>query len=235
MRAEARPTSSLPAWLIPPGRLAIEAAAARLAREGHAVLLAEETGFPATLPPALPGEIAGPRRPGHALRRRIARAVASAFRGVQPETLRIGATDDGAPRFESLPELHLSLSTRDGLSLIGLGTVPLGVDLETMIAAEAIPWNMLRPDERGTLRALPEGERAAAFVRLWSAKEAVAKALRRGFILPPESLTIGADGTFAIAAPFGSGEPCAANLQQAWLGPDALRTVSFALLPKQEP
>jgi 4'-phosphopantetheinyl transferase EntD len=229
------PTLEFPSWMIPPGETAIADAEASLAQRGHAVLLIDHARPPESLPKPLPGEIVAPRQPGQALRRRIARAVLARWRGLDPGSLTIVASADGAPLFEDQPEIHLSFSTRGDHSLIGIASQPIGVDIETMIETPGIPWNVLRLDEHAVLLALPDDERAPAFIRLWSAKEAIAKALRSGFILPPESMHLKPSGKFAVADRAGALHALHASLRQARLGsnPDAI--VSFALLPNGGP
>jgi 4'-phosphopantetheinyl transferase len=173
-----------------------EVFAHRLAEQGYLAVLATpalaETR-PDCLPPALPGETNPVTRQAHpagyALRRRVARALLAAASGRPAERFAISTTESGAPVVAGGP-FRISFTTRHPLSAVALAPGAIGIDIETIIPAEAIPWNMLRADETAVLKALPEGEQGAAFARLWAAKEAYAKALGLGFRLEPESLVI---------------------------------------------
>lgn len=131
------------------------------------------------------------RREGFLARRRIARAVLAEALNLSTEEIEIGAAASGAP-FLLMPsgQFRLSFSARDEGALIGIARRPIGVDLEIIQPDMAIPWNMLRDDERATLSNLEEEHQSAAFCRLWSAKEAVVKALGYGFQLPPEAISL---------------------------------------------
>jgi phosphopantetheinyl transferase len=132
------------------------------------------------------------RREGFLARRRIARAVLAEALNRPAAEIEIGADSYGAPLvLTPSGQFHLSFSARGAGALIGIARRPIGVDLEIIQSNMAIPWNMLRDDERTTLANLPKEHQAAAFGRLWSAKEAVVKALGCGFRLPPEAISLG--------------------------------------------
>ncbi|WP_432148838.1 4'-phosphopantetheinyl transferase family protein [Streptomyces sp. bgisy029] len=91
--------------------------------------------------------------------------------------------------------LHFSLSHGDGLALVGVATVPVGVDVEripshrTARACAAA----LHPAERAELAAAPEGTYAGAFGQLWTRKEAYLKGLGTGLARPLAADYLGAD------------------------------------------
>jgi phosphopantetheinyl transferase len=190
--------------LIPFGPDASGMAALCLRTTGHAVILAEnhaESGF---LPPALPGEVtatSGSLDPtGYLLRRRIARAIGAEAlandRGAAANALRIDASPSTRTRFgNGETRLHLSFAAREGVNLIGIARRRIGVDLEPLTRLEAIPWNILRPDEAEEIKALPENRRLQRFLTLWTSKEAILKAQGTGFTTPPEALRINRDGS----------------------------------------
>ncbi len=78
--------------------------------------------------------------------------------------------------------LHFSLSHSDGLVLLAVAGVPVGVDVERLpelrVADGIVP--RLHPAEAAELSVLPPGERRAAFGRLWTRKEAYLKGLGTG-------------------------------------------------------
>ncbi len=59
-----------------------------------------------------------------------------------------------------------------------------------MEADELLAERVCTPAERAYLRAVPAPERRRALVRLWTRKEAFAKALGRGLELPFETLDV---------------------------------------------
>lgn len=187
--------SGFPRWLTDADDL--PEAARRFREDGYIAVLLLEDCPPAGLPPSLPQEEAlAPRigRRGFLLRRQIARQLAEAITGAAATTFIIESEPDSAPRLSGPSvALHLSYSTRDRYSLIGLSSRPIGVDIELPVTDEHIPWNMLRQEERAYLAALPPSARSSAFARLWSRKEALLKALKLGFSISPEVVRVPLD------------------------------------------
>ncbi|MFI1394155.1 4'-phosphopantetheinyl transferase family protein [Streptomyces sp. NPDC020681] len=74
--------------------------------------------------------------------------------------------------------VHFSLSHTSGLVLIALAATPVGVDVEAVPDAGTISdvATQLHPKERTELAALPAAQRATAFTRCWTRKEALLKA-----------------------------------------------------------
>lgn len=173
-------------------------AAKKLKKDGFLTLLSHIDRLPDGLPPPATMEIEhasrhsdANQRAGFLARRRIARAVLSMMLDVPAENIEIGQGETGEPLVLAPSGVfHLSFAARGKLALIGIGTRPIGVDLEILEPDMLIPWNMLRADERASLEKLPESERASAFCALWTAKEAVVKALGLGFRMPPEAIHI---------------------------------------------
>jgi phosphopantetheinyl transferase len=186
------------------GPATISAAAGALRRGQPCVVLIPAGSALPPLPPPLATEHRAaqglPNGDGFLLRRQLARAIAGAASSQPPEALSITAGPLGAPRLTGMPGIHISFSARGGHGLVGLAGVPIGVDLEGRIDAEALPWHVLRPEEARALRTLQGRAREEAFLRLWTRKEAVLKALGTGFSVPPEHLDLGKAGRFMIEA-----------------------------------
>ncbi|TQK52831.1 4'-phosphopantetheinyl transferase [Streptomyces sp. SLBN-118] len=75
--------------------------------------------------------------------------------------------------------VHFSLSHTSGLVMIALATGPVGIDVEGVpgdIGIVADVAAQLHPKERAHLAALPTADRALAFARCWTRKEALLKA-----------------------------------------------------------
>ncbi|WP_249416291.1 4'-phosphopantetheinyl transferase superfamily protein [Streptomyces sp. TS71-3] len=79
-------------------------------------------------------------------------------------------------------DLHFSLSHSGSLALVALASVTVGADVEKMPGLKVADQTaeMLHPDETAELAAFPDSERAAAFGRVWTRKEAYLKALGTG-------------------------------------------------------
>ncbi|MER6100562.1 4'-phosphopantetheinyl transferase superfamily protein [Streptomyces sp. NPDC001728] len=89
--------------------------------------------------------------------------------------------------------LHFSLSHCEGLSLLAFATSPVGVDVEAVPppATVAETADVLHPREAAELAALPEAERALAFTRVWTRKEAYLKGLGVGLSEDPAADYVG--------------------------------------------
>lgn len=100
----------------------------------------------------------------------------------------------GKPQLAAPHELlHFNLSHCDGLALVALSRIgPVGVDLEPLDRAETLlecETSFCHPEEIAGLPA-EKGQRARQLLRIWTAKEAVLKALGTGLTHPPESVKI---------------------------------------------
>jgi 4'-phosphopantetheinyl transferase len=162
--------------------------------------------------PALPAAwlIATDQRPASlpersALRRALAREILARQLDLPAEAVTIGHEPAGRPVIAA-PHgtgLHLSLATRAGLVAVALARHPVGIDVERVDPATALPLETLHPGERQMLLELAPPARPLAFARLWSAKEAYVKALGTGFVRAPESFQVrllGQDG-FEVEEP----------------------------------
>lgn len=101
--------------------------------------------------------------------------------------------------------LAVSLSHRPGLTLVGLAEGGIGVDIELIPADDplALARDHFAPAEHAWLAALPATARPRAFTWLWTAKEAVLKALGRGIALglaEPDLSLVTSLGTSALVS-----------------------------------
>ena len=94
--------------------------------------------------------------------------------------------DLGKPYLPEGPFFNLSHSGDKVVLLVA--DRPSGVDIEQIAPwSAAVARKVFTPDEQRWLR---EQEEDSAFFRLWTAKEAIMKALGLGFRLPPESFEV---------------------------------------------
>ena len=110
------------------------------------------------------------------LREVLGRATRTAAADVP---IRVG--EHGKPMVDGL---EFSLSHSGSLVLIGVGALPLGVDVEGIPDDRAVAQigASLHPWETMGLRGLPSEERPGAFTRVWVRKEAMCKALGIGLL-----------------------------------------------------
>jgi len=122
----------------------------------------------------------GWERSGHAAAAPQVRRLLASYLDCAESELRLERTERGKPRLTGA-ELQFNLSHTGSALLIGISrNTPLGVDIETSgrrtrpVLELARRW--FAPSEAAALAALPKGRRQAAFLRLWTCKEAVLKA-----------------------------------------------------------
>lgn len=110
-------------------------------------------------------------------RRRWLRAVAAEALGVHPQAVRIVRTDNGRPLILAPEPRFASLSSAAGWVAVAVGTGPVGVDVETLPPRSPPPLDLSPSGEGAWVEAQPPAERDAAALALWTAREALAKAL----------------------------------------------------------
>ncbi|MGE4336562.1 MAG: 4'-phosphopantetheinyl transferase superfamily protein [Pigmentiphaga sp.] len=165
-----------------------------------------EVRFAAWLTPQERERIARLRRAADRRRGLVARAALRSLLahrlGTVPAAVPIAATPAGKPILagaSGADTLHFSVSHSGGRVAIALGRTPLGVDIEEASTGTAWPdavslataW--FEPEEARRVAADP-----AAFLSIWTAKEAVLKARGRG---------LAAHGLRGFVVPFASSEP----------------------------
>ena len=93
--------------------------------------------------------------------------------------VRIRTGEFGKP---SIDGVEFSLSHKDATVLIGLGDLPLGVDVEKIPDDRTVRQvgPSFHPREAAELLGLPADERPGAFARVWVRKEALLKAIGTG-------------------------------------------------------
>ena len=111
----------------------------------------------------------------------------------------IARTDRGKPYAPALPDIDFNLSHAREHVLIAIARrQPIGVDLERVdrrIEIEDLARRFFAPAEADALEALPSEIRLAAFLRLWTCKEAVLKALGAGISFGLERVAFACDAS----------------------------------------
>ena len=123
-------------------------------------------------------------------------AMLGAYLGVPATAVQLEASEFGRPALAGSQceafSFNWSHSHDQALIAIARGALP-GIDLERLRPhPKAIPiaQRYFSPDETAALEALPADQRDRAFLELWTAKEAVLKALGRGLAFGLHRLSI---------------------------------------------
>lgn len=172
------------------------------------------------------------RDPMDALRCLAAEALfrqsAKELHDLDPPQLATTAGPQGKPCLLDHPGLQFNLSHAGRWVLCAWDDRPVGVDVEVARPLRpGLAQAVLAPEEWRSHQTLPEGQRAAAFFRLWTLKESLLKAAGIGLRQDPRSLRIGCDhqpGSGAPPAPSG----CAWHLLPLPLPAGAWAALCFA-------
>ncbi|MET3653884.1 4'-phosphopantetheinyl transferase family protein [Dyella japonica] len=123
-------------------------------------------------------------------------AMLGAYLGVPASQVQVEASEHGRPALAGTQRdafsFNWSHSHDQALIAITRGVLP-GIDLERLRPhpkAVPIARRYFSPDETAALEALPADQRDRAFLELWTAKEAVLKALGRGLAFGLHRLSI---------------------------------------------
>jgi 4'-phosphopantetheinyl transferase len=133
------------------------------------------------------------------------RALLAAYLGVAAEQVALIDGEHGRPALAAGldPTLGFNWSHSGGHALVAIGrhVVP-GIDLERLRPRERaleLARRFFCAEEAAALAVLPEAERGAVFLELWTAKEAVLKALGRGLAFGLDRLSVAsADGRLQL-------------------------------------
>ncbi|HUH31504.1 MAG TPA: 4'-phosphopantetheinyl transferase superfamily protein [Rhodanobacter sp.] len=113
-------------------------------------------------------------------------AVLARYLGGAASDIHLTVGEHGRPRFEPLPDSQLDFNwshSGDHAAVALARHVAPGIDLERLcerVNALPLAQRFFHPDEVAALVACPVAARSAAFLELWTAKEAVLKATGRG-------------------------------------------------------
>ena len=128
------------------------------------------------------------------------RALLAAYLGVAAEQVVLAEGEHGRPALAAGldPTLDFNWSHSGGHAVVAVGRhVAPGIDLESLRPrprALQLARRFFCAEEAAALAALPEAERGAAFLELWTAKEAVLKALGRGLAFGLDRLSVASVG-----------------------------------------
>ncbi|MFJ9250116.1 4'-phosphopantetheinyl transferase family protein [Streptomyces sp. NPDC101776] len=119
--------------------------------------------------------------------RLLIKHTAGAALDTAPEHLDLAYRLGGRPYLRGLDQIELSLTHTGDVIAVGISRIGrIGVDVEfadRLVRLDLLEARMLTPAEAAELAALPEAERTARTLRLWTLKEAYTKALGQGLRL----------------------------------------------------
>ena len=125
------------------------------------------------------------------------RALLGRYLGIEPKAVPVLYADGGKPHLPPGYPLHFNVSHTDGLAVLAVGHRRVGVDVERVRPipdADGLVTRFFTRRECDQFHALPPAARPAAFLRAWTRKEAVLKAIGRGVqSLDCCDVTFGAD------------------------------------------
>ncbi len=154
----------------------------------------------------------------HALKRIM---LSTAEPSIAPSGWSFVTGSHGKPALAERSDLHFNLSHCDGLVACAIRrSAPVGVDLERLhrdVPLE-IAERYFAPEEQNWLHAQPESVRPAAFLRLWTLKEAVIKASGMGLSLELDRFAVGIEPPRLCVADATLGDPETWRLDQRVIG-----------------
>jgi len=174
-------------WHARTDELAVADAAARASLSGDELARADRFRFP--------------RDASRFVRRRwLLRRLLAAY-GADPGTAPLPTGPNGKPSAVSDGRLRFNASSSGGLAVVALARGhDIGVDVErlrTVADRGLLVRSTMTPPEQVELSSVPDGQRDAAFLRLWTVKEAYMKALGTGLSLEPSRVVTCRAGTGA--------------------------------------
>ena len=122
------------------------------------------------------------------------RLVLGSVGGRPPASLPFVTGPNGKPALAGTSGPHFNLSHAGDVALIAVAGYPVGIDVEPL--TEAHRWLDVAAvactaSESAALGQLPADQRGAAFLRLWTAKEAYLKGVGSGLSTSPDQLALG--------------------------------------------
>ena len=161
----------------------------------------------------------------------VVRDLLASYLGCTAGDLCVERDDHGKPRLAG-GGLEFNVSHSGGAVLVGVSREqPLGVDLELSRRSRPVldlARRYFDPGEAAALTALPEARRQAAFLGLWSCKEAWLKAQGRGIAFGLHRVVFALDPAGAVMGLQSIDGELAADWSIQWLCPVAEATAALA-------
>jgi 4'-phosphopantetheinyl transferase len=143
-------------------------------------------------------------RQTYVLAHRLLRTVLSAYLDVDAAEITFAAGAFGKPELAAHGGLCFNLTHSAGAAMVALAWEQrIGVDLESTQARvdlDSVMRSTLAPPERALIEAMPQAGRSAAFLQLWTRKEALLKAEGVGLSHNPRDYSVAESVTMSPAA-----------------------------------
>jgi len=166
-------------------------------------------------------------------------ALLAGYLGIAPDEVRLVAHEHGRPALDPAHggALDFNWSHSGELALVALarGIAP-GVDLEqrrTRANALEIAQRFFTAEEAAWLGTLDEAERRTAFLELWTAREAVLKALGRGLAFGLDRLAFRREAAGLVLQRLDGEDPATWQLQQLGVGTEAFAALAWRGTPRR--
>ncbi len=158
-------------------------------------------------------------------RRAFLREVLSRYLAIPPARVRLWTDGRGRPQLDAGSDLVFSTSHSDGLAVVAVTHArAVGVDIERLRPIDDaldLARGLFHEREVQALQAVADEKRAAAFLKLWTRKESVAKATGHG-------LSMRLDGFDVLAEDGGVGRPRGAHGVMPYVYSDLGRPDTYA-------
>lgn len=178
------------------------------------------------------------RRPGGAGRAPLL-ALLAAYLGIDASAVRLVEGEHGRPALDPAHgdtlDFNWSHSGEQALLALARGIAP-GIDLEqrrTRTHALQIAQRFFTAEEAAWLGTLDETERRTAFLDLWTAREAVLKALGRGLAFGLDRLAFRREAGGLVLQRLAGEDPAAWQLQRLDVGDDAFAALAWRGAPRR--
>lgn len=175
----------------------------------------------------------------HGAKRQPLLALLARHLGIDAADVRLVAGEHGRPALDAVHgsalDFNWSHSGEQALVALAQGLSP-GIDLEQRrprANALEIARRFFTADEAAWLGTLDESERSAAFLELWTAREAVLKALGRGIAFGLDKLAFRRDAGGLVLQRLDGDEPDAWQLHALDAGTDAFAALAWRGQPRR--
>lgn len=122
------------------------------------------------------------------------RSILARYILLSPQAVKFEYSPEGKPQLKDQPSFQFNMSHSHGLALCAVTRViPVGVDIEyqqTNIAELNIARRYFSPAEQSILNNASKSQRRSVFLSLWTAKEAVVKAMGKGLVFGLDQFSI---------------------------------------------
>jgi 4'-phosphopantetheinyl transferase len=134
------------------------------------------------------------RREAFIYNRALLRSILASYSDLAPDEVPLSTTAEGKPIWDDPCGLSFNLAHSGDLAILAVAAKrPVGIDLEAVDQRahyETLAKQGLSPRELQIFVQLPESERTAAILRIWTRKEAFLKAVGVGLARPLDEIEV---------------------------------------------